>query len=514
MKKHALVCSFFFLLVIQSFSQASRESLEKYRALHQKVVNHYKSDSKKKEAAKFLLRGMLNHGSANPQWIDRSNKKVDLNEFKYDSFEAAKKAFRSFTTKGGKQEIKYVKDLDQLTADMLIEHIEFSFKTWQESPWYKHYSFEHFCEYVLPYRSSLEPLESGWKKKYAEQYKSARFTALDKEDPVEVCSELIKSLKHIEFIDKRPYPQPMLGIDQVHFRGQGNCTDLANTVLLLGRALGLGITYDYVPYHAASSHSHYWNTVLDKDCNFIPFNGNLELPYAYNAVTKRIGKVLRHTFSPQKEALATKIPYNQIPTSKLRKPNVIDVTGEYGYVSNITYQYKEKLPNNIAYIAVFNKGDWRPLWWAATGADNKAVFKDMGRNLVYLPSKTRDTIVKNKKHAILSPSKHAILLKGNGEQQLLKPDFKHTYNATISRDNEETFDSKDFNTVTLNDGEYYTLYYWEGDWKTFKKVKCNNGSLSFNGLPKKALFRVLPEETDTFERIFTIDSNTHKIYWY
>ncbi|GAB1857132.1 hypothetical protein MHTCC0001_19680 [Flavobacteriaceae bacterium MHTCC 0001] len=514
MKKHALICSFFFLVFATGFSQPTKESLEKYKVLSQKVLAHFESQPKKKKAAQFLLRGMLNHGSANPQWIDKNKKASNLSEFKYESFSAAKHAFNAFIAQGGKQDIKFVRDLDQLTSDFLIKHIDYSFKTWEESPWYKSYSFDYFCEYVLPYRSSIEPLENNWKQKYAQLYKSALFTASDPKDPVSVCSELIKSVKHLQFINKRAYPQPMLSADQVHFRGQGNCTDLANTVLLLGRALGLGVTYDFTPYHAASSHSHYWNTVLDKDCNFIPFNGNGELPYVYNAATKRLGKVLRQTFSPQKEALATKVPSKQIPTIKLMKPNVIDVTEQYVYVSNVSYKFDEKIPNNIAYIAVFNKAKWQPTWWASTDANHNAIFKNMGRNIVYLPSKTKDTILHKVKRTILDLEKYAILLKSNGEQRLLKPDFKNTFNATISRANEETFGYNDFNTVTFKEDKNYTLYYWEGKWKAFKKVKSINASLSFKGLPKNALFKVLPDDPDTFERIFVIDPKTQKIFWY
>lgn len=514
MKKHILIYSFFLFFQAYSYSQASIKSIQKYNQLSKEVLSHFKSDQKKKAAAEFLLQAMLNQGSAVPYWIDRNKKEVSMNEFQYDSFENAKTAFDMFSVRGGKQQIRYIRDIDQINAKFLIENIEYSFKVWEESPWFASYSFDDFCEYILPYRNSLEPLEKDWKEKYSVIYKSALHTASDTSDPVEVCSELIKSVEHINFIDKRPYPQPMLSIDQIRFRGSGNCTDIANAVLLLGRSLGLAITYDYTPFHAASSNSHYWNTILDKECNFIPFNGNGDLPYTYNATSKRIGKVLRQTFSAQKNALATIVPSEQIPTSKLRKANIKDVTEQYGATSDISYTFKKSIPNNIAYIAVFNKGEWKPLWWSMVDKSHKTVFTKMGRNIVYLPSATRDTLINNEKHAILQPEKYPILVKNNGDQLVLNPDFKKSFNALISRENEDKFGHKDFNTLELEDGTHYNLYYWSGSWKLFERKKSVNNSLSFNNLPKNALFRITPDDQDGFERIFTLDSSTSKIYWY
>ena len=53
-------------------------------------------------------------------------------------------------------------DLRHITADYLIRCIDASFDTWENTPWNDRYTFEQFCEYVLPYRSMTEYL-SDWK---------------------------------------------------------------------------------------------------------------------------------------------------------------------------------------------------------------------------------------------------------------------------------------------------------------------------------------------------------------
>lgn len=44
-------------------------------------------------------------------------------------------------------------DLRQITTDYLIANINEAFEQWQGVSWAKDYTFEEFCEWVLPYRT-------------------------------------------------------------------------------------------------------------------------------------------------------------------------------------------------------------------------------------------------------------------------------------------------------------------------------------------------------------------------
>ena len=50
-------------------------------------------------------------------------------------------------------------DAQELKAEYLIAHIDHAFQSWA-SVWNNHYDFEHFCNYVLPYRIGNEPTEA------------------------------------------------------------------------------------------------------------------------------------------------------------------------------------------------------------------------------------------------------------------------------------------------------------------------------------------------------------------
>lgn len=49
-------------------------------------------------------------------------------------------------------------DLQYIRANFLIQHIDQAFKTWEATLWHSNYSFDTFCEYVLPYRVYDEKL--------------------------------------------------------------------------------------------------------------------------------------------------------------------------------------------------------------------------------------------------------------------------------------------------------------------------------------------------------------------
>lgn len=50
-------------------------------------------------------------------------------------------------------------DLRHITAAQLITNIDLAFEQWRNAPWREEYTFEDFCEWVLPYRTGGERLE-------------------------------------------------------------------------------------------------------------------------------------------------------------------------------------------------------------------------------------------------------------------------------------------------------------------------------------------------------------------
>lgn len=513
---YTVVFLIFNIAVAQNLNKEKQIILENFKTESNKIKKYFEKDPNplKLEAAFFLLENMYSHKTIISEFKDVKGRLFDYKDSNYETAEEANEALEGFKKSGGKHKLKTIFDVESIDAKMIIANIENSFEAWDNGPWKSSYDFNVFCEYILPYRNTTEPVVYNWKKKYYEDYKYVIYTAEDPTDPVSVCTSFLNEISYYEFLKKRANPQPALSIDQIHNRGKGSCVDLASLSVLNSRALGLAVTYDFTPYHAASSNSHYWNTILNKDGKYIPFNGNKDLPYIYNANYRRIGKVLRKTFSNPKNHITRYVKPSRIPGKKLREKNVIDVTDEYVKTYDVNYKFASKVLDNVAYLSVFNKGKWKVTWWGKADSNGNAVFKNMGANIVYLPAQTMERAEEGKTKLSLELEKFPLLLSEKGDLQVLKPNFKNTYSCSISRNNEVVGPYRDFNTVELIDEQKFKLYYWEGSWKYLNEDTVKNSSLTFKDLPYNALFRLLPKKEDRFERIFTIDSKNCKIKWF
>jgi hypothetical protein len=126
----------------------------------EKVLAHYQDDTLKYKSACFLIENMpryysygedayLNAQAAMIQACKNNNNDILPLNNQANSFNRAGKIY----------------DSQVITAEYLIENIDFAFKLWEEKPWNKYLSFEDFCEYLLPYRIGNDPLEN-WRKGY------------------------------------------------------------------------------------------------------------------------------------------------------------------------------------------------------------------------------------------------------------------------------------------------------------------------------------------------------------
>lgn len=471
------------------------------------IISHYQNtgEYQKQEAARFLKNNLKYHKSIQCIWYNPDGTQNTYNELNYEDYITAKEALLTVKkNKAIQPRLITSLDLDSITPHFLIENIDNAFKSWKENPWSKKYSFITFCEYILPYRSLIEPVETTWRKDLQLYHKSAVAKLIQKNDPVELCTAIINQMKHFTFVSSRINPQPLLSLSQLQFRREGNCPDLANYAILANRANGIATTMDFTPHFAASSNRHFWNTVVDNEGAHIPFNANLGDPYTYNPNYRRMGKVLRRTFSKQENSLASIINPKHIPSTFITDTTIKDVTSEYVNTSDIIYSFKKKAFNKINYLSVFNKGSWKVLWWGKENNNGTTTFKNMGRNIIYLPTQVNLDTYNTK---TLNVENYPLLLSKKGNQILLKPSFKNTYSGRLSKKEEITANNQDYNTLEFENGEDLLLYYWDGFWKFIDVYPVKNKEIEVKNIPKNALFRLVPKESDGFERIFILDKN-------
>lgn len=513
--KAKMIKKYFWFILITSFSvlaQSNESANVKIEALRKRLSAHYQNDAEKQKAVAFLTDNIEIQQSQNYRWVDANGKKVPFNELIYSNSELAAQAFKKLKDSiKVKPQTYTLEDIEAVTPELLIKNIDLAFDSWRNNPWSKSYNFNTFCEYILPYRSLIEPLED-WREDYRFLVSSTSASVENNNLPADVGTSVLSSLKNFKFLESRPDPIPFLSPKQLLFRREGSCNDLANLAILACRSVGLAVTFDFTPFYGASSNKHFWNTLITENGDHIPFNGissdNPEgLPYNYKPTQKRLAKVYRKTYSIQQNSLANFELSSNIPDGFLKEKNVLDVTEEYVTTGKISFSIPATNPASIGYMNVFNLGNWQTVDWTKK-IENNLEFKNLGINIVYLPSFYQPESKRMQYEA------YPILLDSDNNQILLKPNYERTFSFDISRDITKKGPTRDFNSFEVFENEIFSLLVWDNGWKKIETATAKDKTIHFTKIPDNGLFLLLCKKSNGYERIFRINSETRQIEWY
>jgi len=318
---------FFFIILVTSCGSYYPESIEDVlrqagdnRKELEKVLKHYgksPADSLKLRAAEFLITNMQGKYSeyydapwsdvatVMLRWTSSSDKQLVLDAYKLGN-----------TVKRD--------DVNYITAEYLINNIDLAFKVWEEMPWGKDIPFDVFCEEILPYRVSTEPLEN-WREKviasYADFYKS--FVEDSTITIVEACARLNDRLPRFR-LDK---DFPAMSYSQLMASTRGVCDHFVALAIFVMRAFGIPVTHDYTPRWPNDPLGHSWNSVRNNDGAHISFMGTEVNPGDPHQGSVRLkAKVYRQVFANQ-QILPPDL--KNIPSALYNINNSIDVTSEY-----------------------------------------------------------------------------------------------------------------------------------------------------------------------------------------
>lgn len=501
--KIVILSLFWILNSYGQYPEAVEQNLKKAgnnRAELEKAIAHCKKtgDPLKLNAIYFLIANMDIHSTSDYYWTTKEGQKITYNELDYPDFDQASKAFDSIKVKnpGLKPQTVIYKDLETIKGDFLIDNLEKAFADWKTSV-VKDSSFDTFCEYILPYRMSVEPLQE-WRSIYEKKFKwiAEKMQSIGFEPTLPyVKDEANTWFSSTWNTGGRKEPLPRLGSRQLLIRKQGSCEDFADLAVFTMRSLGIPATVNAIPYWATSTGSHFTITFFDNNKKAIPFE------YAtkeYNSkLLREPAKVLRYTYSKQSQALASIEDINQIPKGFLRESNYIDVTNEYWSTTDVKCTL---LPNpdnpKTVYIATFNGLRWKPFWWGII-KDNQTQFNQVCKGTVILPQYYSN--------GNMIPAAAPILV-GDTENRILAPDFKQLQNLTIS---------SAAGYLILKPNVTYKLFYWDKTWKLVdtKTADANTVSLLYEKAPKNALFLLLSSDTKGLERPFVVDEKGERT-WY
>jgi hypothetical protein len=465
----------------------------------EKAIRYFQktNDLQKLRAIYFLIENMDIHSSADYQWEDEHGKKVEFNELNYKDFNSAKVALEQLKKAVNIHTRAIVKsDVQFIKSDFLIDNVESAFKAWRCSS-FKNIDFKYFCEYILPYRISEEPLQT-WRLQYGKKFSWLNNTIKQKgySDALYSLTDNYKnSFVSTFLVEERVEPLPRLGALQLLFRKRGACEDVADLEVFTLRSQGLPASVDFIPYWATSFGGHFLNSTFDlnmKPISFDVYRTGLNEP-----LPREPAKVLRLTYSNQPSVLANKVADTAIPKGFLKLKNYIDVTASYWKTDNIVSSlFTSPIAHSIAYLSTFNYSKWRPVWWGNI-KNGQVIFRNMPKGAVFLPSFYTD----NK----MVPAGYPIAV-GYHHTLTLKPDLKHLKPIVLKQR---------ANYLQLKVGKTYALYYWDNNWKNIGRqaAKINTESLAFTNVPDNALLILIENGSSHKERPFIITQEGSQVWF-
>lgn len=338
-------------------------------------------DSLKLQAAYFLITNLENNYTIRMSLSDSSGNVIDIDPLKFKNYMSIKKYLDSIEMTSEKISYKtdtILLDIENVNSEILIEHINNSYNTWQKSTWNKKYDFSLFCDFILPYRVANEEVElnsNHFKEKYGHIIQNNLSIV---ETAILLNNEINKEITYDNRLVLNPNVQLITTTEKTHI---GNLRDINIYKVTALRSLGIAAAMDYTPFFADSILGYYSTTVILPNRNTLILKNpdNQPMPYLQG----KVAKVYRrsHDYDPN-SLFSIKDKETHTPPF-LGNYNYLDVTDEYLKTADVTIDFADT--SQFVYLAVFNENKWQPVEWSRTGDDNKAHFKNMGTGIVYRP---------------------------------------------------------------------------------------------------------------------------------
>ena len=417
------------------FSGDNRKELEL-------VLNHYQSDSLKYRAACFLIENMLGAYAMDKELVSACQPFYQMYDsvshtYDYDSLSVydlysknrvwGNEIERLWKTYAGRHAVQMEQkacfDLHTLKASQLIAYIEQAFKAWKGNVYTRNYSFDTFCNYILPYRQENGLLLDEVRKEFYDRHHSHFFSSPGK-DMIQEADSLLRLYSFIGHSGFHATDIPIWDVATLEKLRHGLCSHKCWHNTLLFSALGLAAATDFVPAWANRGSSHSWSVLIDEE-DIHPFNPFWEkdlwqYKQLYNNQSCheywgrfRLPKVFRKTYKCFLEGpLADGVCVEDIPPV-FRSVKMKDVSHEYFDTVHVRIPLCD-VPDNVkyAYLCVWNYNEWKPVHWGKISL-REAVFYGMGKEAVYLPV----YYIKGK----LVPASCPVWVRKDGSQQFLSP---------------------------------------------------------------------------------------------
>ena len=449
-----------------------------------RVAEHYAGEPERLAAAAFLLENLRGHYTYTFDLLDASGRVAE--GFSLYRPEITGKNYRQVLDSAGLS-VRYrtEADAETMTADYLIRNIDRAFAARERYPWAAHYSDSLFLHYVLPYRIDVEEL-TDWRAFFRDRYEPMVDTLAGPKDIRTVARLIIRDVKsrfgfHAEALMLKPAFTPQ----EAFACGRGECNSTADIYVLALRAMGIAATKDVIPVWGTSDGGHVEAVYFDEE-------GNPVMLDTGEWLAAGPPKIFRQEFEPQPQS-----------AERFGNPYYRDVTSEYVAVSTPTVSF-DSAPEagERATLAVFGNERWRPAVPAeAPPTEGKALFKEIGRGILYLPVYVSDRSVRQAGRPFrLDP-------RGN----------LHYYGADTGRpvtiDITSLIRPRDVDT--LDAGGLYVAYWTPEGWQRSEATVCQSAGggspvYTVSGIPDGGIYCLFDKRTGRtyYRRIFRNDRGT------
>lgn len=473
----------------------NRTELEKLLKVYQKH-----EDDLKFKAACFLIENMPGHSYVKAGLLDKDGKEIPFDVLQYKSLGEAKQAQTELEAKHGPLKFgrtEVVKDIETVGADFLAENIEAAFRTWRTKPWTKEMAFDAFCEYILPYRATSEPVES-WRDECELETERVAAEIKDPSSWREAAASVSKLNKHRVYFNQLYYMHPTdQGFSQLCEKPIGRCEDQQTMQIYVMRANGIAVAGDYTPYWANRDNNHAWEVLLD------------EQGQGRGGLFNRAAKIYRKTYSHNLDNLFFNNDGGEDIPKWLAGRTFRDVTSQYMPTTDVSIELTVPPPQvtQLAYICVFNGGEWKPIHWC-TIENNRALFTGMGRNIAYLIG----YFVDDK----MVPAAPPFILDSNGKTSKLAADFDRLEKWRLSKTKPAIKDD-DLKTQLAEEkttvGTTYEIMVWEKGWQSIGKQAVDPKDETVLGqLPAGGFYWMVSDTNRQTARPFTIEKGMPR-FW-
>lgn len=356
------------------FAEDNRRELES-------VLLHYRNDSEKLKAAKFLISNM-------PHWYSYEGWQLDSikpvlsyiahTANVHEMTERQKNRWKDFTF----HSLHKVYDSKKITAQYLINNIDKAFISWKKRPWNKKLSFDDFCELLLPYRIGDESL-TDWRSLYESYYAHLLDSLYHGSDVVEACNIINEELQKqgCKFYSELSLPH----MDAIFLYNNriGYCRENCDLGLYAMRSCGIPVAAEHFKYAPDYRGSHQWLTLRDTTGLFLQFGYDGLTPKRDTLQTdgRKKGKIYRFCYGLQNEQRDKFSDVDRIPND-LQNFYLKDVTANYFGPDSVKVPIQKRYSS--IYLGVFTPEGWKAVD-IGSGKKDSAVFRNIEPNIIYQP---------------------------------------------------------------------------------------------------------------------------------